>query len=54
MSKKDTDKKTVKIVIKSESVGSQSISDAFIPIVFEDISKAVRQTHTFDNIKKIS
>ena len=54
MSKKDTDKKQIKIVVKSECVGSQSVSDAFIPIVFEDISKAVNQARTFDKRKKIS
>ena len=54
MDKKAADKKPIKIVIKSESCGSQSVSDALIPIVFEGISKAISQNRTLDKRKKIS
>jgi len=46
--KRVTPKAGVKIVIRPEFTGSLSITEAFIPVIFEDI-RASMDCHTFDN-----
>lgn len=47
-------KKAVKIIVEREFVGKQSISDAFIPIIYEDIRSSVEQNPTFDKDDNIA
>lgn len=46
--KRVTPKASVKIVIRPEFTGNLSITEAFIPVIFEDI-RASMDRHTFDN-----
>jgi hypothetical protein len=46
--KRTTTKADVKIVIRPEFTGNLSITEAFIPVIFEDI-RASMERHTFDN-----
>jgi hypothetical protein len=46
--KRVTPKAGVKIVIRPEFTGNLSITEAFIPVIFEDIRASIDR-HTFDN-----
>ena len=45
---KSTIKKTVKIIVEPEFVGDKTISEVFLPIIFDEIIKQLSD-HTFDN-----
>lgn len=38
-----------KIIVERKFVGTQSVSDAFIPIIYEDLLKKLEQHRTLDN-----
>ena len=54
---KNTDKTATKerrrtpvtVIVEREFIGTKSISEAFIPIIFDDIRKAAEKTHTLDS-----
>ena len=39
----------VQVIISREYVGTQTIADAFIPIISEDIRRKIAEGDTFDN-----
>ena len=42
-------KAQVQVIISREYVGTQTVAEAFIPIIFEDIRKSITGNDTFDN-----
>ena len=42
-------KAKVQVIISREYVGTQTIAEAFIPIISEDIRKSITGNDTFDN-----
>ena len=42
-------KAQVQVIISREYVGTQTIAEAFIPIISEDIRKSIAENDTFDN-----
>lgn len=41
-------KAPVQMVVRHEFVGTQTITDAFIPIIYEDIRREITEAGTFD------
>lgn len=41
-------KAPVQMVVRREFVGTQTITDAFIPIIYEDIRREITKADTFD------
>ena len=39
----------VQVIVSREYVGTQTVAEAFIPIISEDIRKSIRGNDTFDN-----
>ena len=39
----------VQMVVSREYVGTQTVAEAFIPIISEDIRKSITENDTFDN-----
>ena len=39
----------VQMIVSREYVGTQTVAEAFIPIIFEDIRKSITGNDTFDN-----
>jgi len=39
----------VQMIISREYVGTQTVSEAFIPIISEDIRRKIAESGTFDN-----
>ena len=39
----------VQMIVSREYVGTQTIAEVFIPIIFEDIRKSITENDTFDN-----
>lgn len=46
--KRVTPKAPVQMVVTHEFVGTKTVTDAFIPIIYEDIHKTVSGTDTLD------
>lgn len=42
-------KEQVQMVISREYVGTQTVAEAFIPIISEDIRRKIAESDTFDN-----
>ena len=42
-------KQPVQMIISHEYVGTQTVSEAFIPIISEDIRRKIAEDDTFDN-----
>ena len=42
-------KAKVQVIISREYVGTQTVAEAFIPIISEDIRKSITGNDTFDN-----
>ena len=42
-------KAQVQVIISREYVGTQTVAEAFIPIISEDIRKSITENDTFDN-----
>ncbi|GFI43772.1 stage II sporulation protein R [Lachnospiraceae bacterium] len=42
-------KAKVQVIISREYVGTQTVAEAFIPIISEDIRKSIAENDTFDN-----
>ena len=42
-------KAKVQVIISREYVGTQTVAEAFIPIISEDIRKSITENDTFDN-----
>ena len=42
-------KAQVQVIISREYVGTQTVAEAFIPIISEDIRKSITGNDTFDN-----
>ena len=42
-------KQPVQMIVSREYVGTQTVAEAFIPIIFEDIRKSITENDTFDN-----
>ena len=42
-------KARVQVIISREYVGTQTVAEAFIPIISEDIRKSIMGNDTFDN-----
>ena len=42
-------KAPVQMIISREYVGTQTVTEAFIPIISEDIRKKIAEGDTFDN-----
>lgn len=42
-------KAPVRMIISREYVGTQTVAEAFIPIISEDIRKSIAENDTFDN-----
>ena len=42
-------KARVQVIISREYVGTQTVAEAFIPIISEDIRKSITGNDTFDN-----
>ncbi|MEY8517906.1 stage II sporulation protein R [Lachnospiraceae bacterium 29-84] len=45
-------KAQVQVIISREYVGTQTVAEAFIPIISEDIRKSITGNDTFDNEDK--
>jgi hypothetical protein len=43
-SKQDTTNNKIKIIVKSVANGNQSLSEALIPVIFEDLKKSTHST----------
>lgn len=41
-------KAAVQMIVRHEFVGTKTVTDAFIPIIYEDIRKAVSEADTLD------
>ncbi len=41
--------KEVEIIVQRAFIGSQSLVEAFIPVICEDIRKKIKDNHTLDN-----
>ena len=39
----------VQMIVSREYVGTQTVAEAFIPIIFEDIRREIAKDDTFDN-----
>ena len=39
----------VQMIVSREYVGTQTVTEAFIPIISEDIRKKIAESDTFDN-----
>ena len=39
----------VQVIISREYVGTQTVTEAFIPIISEDIRRGIAESDTFDN-----
>jgi len=39
----------VQMIVSREYVGTQTVAEAFIPIISEDIRKSITENDTFDN-----
>lgn len=39
----------VKVNVYREFIGSQSFTEAFIPVIYEDIHRKLMDSHTIDN-----
>ena len=48
-SKRIVPKAPVQMIISREYVGTQTVTEAFIPIISEDIRKKIAEGDTFDN-----
>ncbi len=46
--KRVTPKAPVQVVVTHEFVGTKTVTDAFIPIIYEDIHKTVSRADTLD------
>ena len=46
--KRVTPKAPVQMIVRHEFVGTKTVTDAFIPIIYEDIHKTVSKTDTLD------
>lgn len=46
--KRITAKKPVRVIVNREFVGTQTIPEAFIPIIYEDIRKSAAKADTLD------
>ena len=42
-------KAKVQVIISREYVGTQTVAEAFIPIISEDTRKSIAENDTFDN-----
>ena len=42
-------KQPVQMIVSREYVGTQTVAEAFIPIISEDIRKSIAENDTFDN-----
>ena len=42
-------KQPVQMIVSREYVGTQTVSEAFIPIISEDIRRTIAEGDTFDN-----
>ena len=42
-------KQPVQMIVSREYVGTQTVAEAFIPIISEDIRKRITENDTFDN-----
>lgn len=49
--KRITPTKPVNIIVEREFIGTKSLLDVFIPVIYEDICKAAEQIHTLDSGK---
>ena len=47
--KRTVPKATVQMIISREYVGTQTVTEAFVPIISEDIRKKIAEGGTFDN-----
>jgi len=47
--KRTVPKAPVQMIISREYVGTQTVTEAFIPIISEDIRKKIAEGDTFDN-----
>lgn len=41
-------KAPVQMIVRHEFVGTQTVTDAFIPIIYEDIRREITKDDTFD------
>ena len=48
-SKRIVPKAPVQMIVSREYVGTQTVTEAFIPIISEDIRKKIAEGDTFDN-----
>ena len=39
----------VQMIVSREYIGTQTVAEAFIPIISEDIRKSITENDTFDN-----
>ncbi len=42
-------KQPVQMIVSREYVGTQTVAEAFIPIIFEDIRRTIAENDTLDN-----
>ena len=47
--KRSSPKAPVRIIVRREFVGTQTLEEAFIPVICEDIRKRLEEADTFDN-----
>ena len=47
--KRITPKNGVKIIVDREFIGEQSLSEVFIPILYDDLRKTLEDNRTLDN-----
>lgn len=47
--KRITPKEPVTVIIQHEFVSTQSLLEAFIPVIYEDIRRKLETGHTIDN-----
>ena len=47
--KRIVEKQPVQVIVSREYVGTQTVAEAFIPIISEDIRRTIAEGDTFDN-----
>ena len=47
--KRTVARQPVQMIVSREYIGTQTVAEAFIPIISEDIRKSIAENDTFDN-----
>jgi len=48
-SRKPRENPVVKVIVERDFIGGKALTDAFIPVITEDLKKRAEQSRTFDS-----